>query len=802
MNSIFNLKRNPAQLDSSNEKVADYYFREVQSIRNIQDGSTVTEANNFGTGEISLRWTLDNRTWWMPSRSFVKIRVKLSKTNGDTLEYADDIAPNMGLAGNLFQRAQLKMNDQTVDSIDNYLAEIDVLKNRIHNGGDWMNQIGNSINFWNSNQRVRQADVVSDGFLSNYLLSSDPTANVGAPHIGYEVFDNSVLLFTAGNTVEQNEANNALRFAVGAGLPLIGTFPVLPGDIFIYKITAEANFRFIRIVADSIPGSEWFVASNDRLGHGALAFEVNTIRLIRYTSATAASSWNAMAKADYGPTGQVHIVNPPSLYAIRTATNVDLRNTFQKGDFYTGQGQAGGFNRCYIGYDLDVITNVVLTTINHGIINTAGGGGATGVPFGVAAAEAIDLYIRYGSNNTQTQFLGPVELGLGKAPAAYVSWAVDANGVLTFTPSVAGITIPDANALWKPYDLIVVGDTGGTYAGRKRYYMVLNVINTTQIQVMSSTQIEVAGGANAHIIGRWRMITKPPVSTAANQFADISRKVSEFDICWNPKCLGVFNVHHAIPGGTKFELLLNPWNNSSYQVKGVETPTGVQKLFSDVNNPNRDFLFKILDLRFYICQMQGPIIQADNYYLDLHETRCHNLPLLTEGQTQNAIDIVSSSYAITLAFQDSRAGTRTDISNSKFKLLNEEEKLLERYSIRFGGRSLPDPDAQIIVNENIQNIVDYYTRNHLYGGSYNQLTQESLNDWFERGIYFHHPFYRTALNKETRAYIITKFNSNLIDNSVSSFTERTRMLIFEHYHRVVIVSMDKGRVINVTSSNT
>ena len=153
--SLFDLKTAIEDIESSNHGILRKNMRQVSCLRDV--------SANFSGSIQNYRWELSGTKWWVPSKSYFRIRCSLTKADGTPLELDSDIAPAMGLAGNLFQSIDFKMADQTVCRIDRNVAQIDVLKNRLSKSRSWNKSVGLSTNFYEQDFKVRQAMVCSDG---------------------------------------------------------------------------------------------------------------------------------------------------------------------------------------------------------------------------------------------------------------------------------------------------------------------------------------------------------------------------------------------------------------------------------------------------------------------------------------------------------------------------------------------------------------------------------------------------------------------------------------------------------------
>ena len=119
--SIFSLKTNPDELSSANDGVSDYKFLEVQPTRDITGTA-------FPNGLFRMEWENSATQWWIPSRSYLRMRCQLSHGDNSQLTILDQVAPNLNLAANLFQSMELQLNGKTVSKCSDHVGEVDTLE--------------------------------------------------------------------------------------------------------------------------------------------------------------------------------------------------------------------------------------------------------------------------------------------------------------------------------------------------------------------------------------------------------------------------------------------------------------------------------------------------------------------------------------------------------------------------------------------------------------------------------------------------------------------------------------------------
>ena len=228
MQSIFNLKTSADELESSNYGVSKDLYEQLAPTRDV----TTT---NFSNGSINFKWQTGGTKWWIPSRTYLRFRVSLTKANGVGLNnWVDDIAPIMNQCSALFQSAEFRINDKTVSRVADYLPQIDTLNTRMNKSKAWIDSVGASTNWWQESFQIRQENISQNGEITN-----NSTSEANKEELGYD----------PANTVIVTAATGELLFAQnGAATPLpaiADTWAV--GDI-IRLLTPGAGSTELRVV--------------------------------------------------------------------------------------------------------------------------------------------------------------------------------------------------------------------------------------------------------------------------------------------------------------------------------------------------------------------------------------------------------------------------------------------------------------------------------------------------------------------------------------------------------------------------
>jgi len=283
---------------------------------------------------------------------------------------------------------------------------------------------------------------------------------------------------------------------------------------------------------------------------------------------------------------------------------------------------------------------------------------------------------------------------------------------------------------------------------------------------------------------------------------DYKAQRNGFECIWQPP-LSIFNVTHAMPSG-KYEILLNPQTASVYMKNAIES------LGLDRNQgAGNDFQLEIVDMYLYLATVEGPVVENVNYFLSLEETRCQTDNIdNNNGLQQKNFDISPASFALTVAFQDTEAGVDTRRSASKFKIrpiagtvllpdlpskYPSAEMALRRLYVQYAGQTKPSPDADPDYVEGIDYVSSRYAETMLYSGAYFDCGgAEDKNDWILRGPYYYFSWPKDGSSESTRCLVNYSF-TDAVGSGVG------RVLLFDHYKQMVLVSVTNGMVTNVVS---
>ena len=361
--------------------------------------------------------------------------------------------------------------------------------------------------------------------------------------------------------------------------------------------------------------------------------------------------------------------------------------------------------------------------------------------------------------------------------ASYVA----ATGVVTFAIGTGAVALPADVRTVFPAGSFFTYLSGAAAGVRMKVITGVNGAgagSTTTIVVEPNWNADVAATAVGALTLDFARITVNSIVAPA------SRRIKEFELIWCPP-LSLFKVGHALPGG-RYELVLNPQTITSFQKRAIESMLGTAS-----KNPTlpggvaQDFRLNVVDFYMYTATVEGP--RADNitYLLDLEQTRCQS-------------EKIDSTYALTVAYQDLRAGENTSLSVSKFKSYNSpavpttaEELKLERMFINYAGQNLPAPDADPSFVAGTDYTTQRYAETQIYSGAYFDTGgAETIEEWHERGAYYYFSWPRDGTDRSTRVNVHQGFAGG-------TDVTNMRCLLFDHSKQVARIRVQDGRVVDV-----
>jgi hypothetical protein len=277
------------------------------------------------------------------------------------------------------------------------------------------------------------------------------------------------------------------------------------------------------------------------------------------------------------------------------------------------------------------------------------------------------------------------------------------------------------------------------------------------------------------------------------------RSVQEVELIFQPLCLSLFKIDHALPCGD-FQLCLTPRNFIEHQLYAIESEANKQvELLPALGDANKIKL-SVTNMKFYAAIVKGPRVDNQSYLIELCQTRCQSEQVKSNELSKKTFTVSPSTHALTVAYQDIRCGPQTKFSISKFKsydnagdLDEQQEDKITRFYINYAGQQYPQKDEDISYVFNEQ---DYSTRMYmdtqLNSGAYFD-TGGAFDNWDEfktRGAYYHYRIYKDGSNRSTEVTVSQQFLAG-------AEIQNTRVLLFDHSKQIARIRVQDGQIVDV-----
>jgi len=221
---MFHLKRNESELESSNVGFTKYGWQQVVGDRSVSN-------NDFSRGNISYKFSTSGNTWYLPSKSYFRLRCSLRDVNGEPLRVDQNIGPEMNLASHLWQKIQVLVNGKIVNTLDTNIPQVWALDYRSKKTKEWFDTIGVN-SFW-------QPDV------EDRIKKTGEEVKIRT-EMGFDA---------AGNTIAVNADGDRITFVAGGNaLPVLANTFVAGDRIRLstgatYKITSVRSVTELNVTA-------------------------------------------------------------------------------------------------------------------------------------------------------------------------------------------------------------------------------------------------------------------------------------------------------------------------------------------------------------------------------------------------------------------------------------------------------------------------------------------------------------------------------------------------------------------------
>lgn len=142
--SIYALPTRDEELSSWVEKTQHAGTQQHAAIANVV-------GDQFGNQDIRIPFLVAGNRWWLPAKSYVRMRVRVTNGNMTGPPSGDPayskIAPTMGFCASLFQSAEFAIRGVTVSRLTDFVPQADQYWKRTQKSHTWMKTVGESMDY-------------------------------------------------------------------------------------------------------------------------------------------------------------------------------------------------------------------------------------------------------------------------------------------------------------------------------------------------------------------------------------------------------------------------------------------------------------------------------------------------------------------------------------------------------------------------------------------------------------------------------------------------------------------------------
>ena len=273
----------------------------------------------------------------------------------------------------------------------------------------------------------------------------------------------------------------------------------------------------------------------------------------------------------------------------------------------------------------------------------------------------------------------------------------------------------------------------------------------------------------------------------------------QLEMNWQPP-LSIFKLDHALPQGN-YRIILSPETSPKYKIQAVESLTSKVAAANETVVVADGFDVNVGSMNFYYLTVRSStVIDNGQYILDLDETIV-NRKQLSAGTLGEEVtfEISPSTYALSIMLQDTRIGSNTRFSSTKFKVNNGDELRLNSLQVRYGGENKPKTQASWTFNDELSvfgtadnardEMQQRYVDTYLYSGRYfSDAGPETLAEWRERGPVYFFSWPKPGSDTSTSVVVSLGFRKTI---------SNANCILAHHKKRVAIIQIKNGEVVDV-----
>ncbi len=120
--------------------MTEHNYREISCQKAVS-------GDDFVRGSQDFNFSIGAPSVWIPRKSYFKVTLSIKGKNNAILTTADCTALADDVCGSLYNNAFFRVGGQDVSTINNYVAQASILKNRFGRSNAWLKTVGKSASF-------------------------------------------------------------------------------------------------------------------------------------------------------------------------------------------------------------------------------------------------------------------------------------------------------------------------------------------------------------------------------------------------------------------------------------------------------------------------------------------------------------------------------------------------------------------------------------------------------------------------------------------------------------------------------